>query len=78
MPKRELFFCETFRHDGGVKALAKSRRHFVDLVTLVDLDSLMGGVEHDAAVLASGGVFADLFAEFSCKLIVEVVGKMAQ
>jgi len=76
--RKRLLFGETLSHDGGVEAFAKLGGNLIDLVPFVDLDGLVGGVEHDAAVLASGGVFANLFAELSCELVVEVVGKMAQ
>jgi hypothetical protein len=57
-----------------VEALAKLGGDFIDLITLVDLDGLVGGVENNAAVLAAGGVFLNLGAEFGAELLIEVVG----
>jgi hypothetical protein len=69
-----LFFCEALRHDGGVETLAQLLGNLVDLIVLVDFDGLVGGVEDDAAVLAAGGVGADLFEQAGAELFVEVVG----
>ena len=59
-----LSFGETLRHDGGVEPFAELVGDLVDLFTLVDLDGLVGSVEDDAAVLATGGVGADFFEQF--------------
>jgi hypothetical protein len=71
-----LFFGEALGHDGGVEAFAQLVGDLVDLVVPVDFDGLVGGVEDDFAVLASGGVGADLFEQFWGELLVEVVGEM--
>jgi hypothetical protein len=57
-----------------VEAFAQLVGDLVDLFALVDLDGLLCGVQDDAAVLASGGVSADLFKQFGAELFVEVVG----
>src|SRR5271156_2871271 len=73
-----LFFCgEALGHDGGVEAFAQLVGDLVDLFALVDLDGLLRGVEDDLAVLAPGGVGANLFEQFWAESLVEVVGKMA-
>jgi hypothetical protein len=57
-----------------VESLAQFVGDLVDLFALVDFDSLVSGVEHDLAVLASGGMGANLFEQFGAELFVEVVG----
>jgi hypothetical protein len=69
-----LSFGETLRHDGGVETFTQLVGDLVDLFALVDFDCLVGGVEDDAAVLAAGGVNADLVEQFGAELFVEVVG----
>ena len=71
-----FFGCEALRHDGGVEAFAELVGDLVDLFALVDLDGLFGGVENDAAMLATGGVGADLVKQTRAQLFVEVVGEM--
>jgi hypothetical protein len=66
------------RHDRGVEAFAQFGGDLVDLVAFVDFDGLVRGVEDDLAVLASGGVGTDFFAQGRAELIVEVIGKLAQ
>ena len=58
-----LSLGEALGHDGGVEAFAELVGDLVDLVVLVDFDGLLGGVEDDAAVLAAGGVGANLFEQ---------------
>jgi hypothetical protein len=70
-----LFFCrEALGHDGGVKAFAQLVGDLVDLVTLIDFNGLVGGVEDDFAVLASRGVRANFVDKRGAEVIVEVVG----
>jgi hypothetical protein len=71
---RGLSFGETLRHDGGVEAFSQFVGDLVDLFALVDLNGLLRGVQDDAAVLAAGGMGADLFEQSGAELLVEVVG----
>jgi hypothetical protein len=57
-----------------VKTLAELRGDLVDFVALIDLDGLVGGVEHDLAVLASSRVSANFLTQLRAKLVIEVVG----
>jgi hypothetical protein len=59
-----------------VESLAEFGGDFVDLVILVNGYSLMGGIEDDAAVLASGGMGADFIKQPRAEFVVEVVGEM--
>ena len=69
-----LFGGEALRHNGTVKAFAQLIRDLVDLFALVNLDGLFCGVQDDAAVLASGGMGANLFEQSWAELLVEIVG----
>jgi hypothetical protein len=48
--------------------------NLVDLLALVHLDRLFGRVEHDAAVLASRRVGANLIEQLGAEFLVEVIG----
>ena len=48
-----------------MKAFAELVGDFVDLVAFVNFDRLVGSVEHDLAVLASGGVGANFGEELA-------------
>jgi hypothetical protein len=56
-----------------VEAFAKSRRHLVELGAFVDLNGLVSGVEHNPAVLAAGGVDANLLTQLRAELVVKVI-----
>jgi len=74
-----LFFgCEALGHDGGVETLAELVGDLVDLLALVNLDGLLGRVQDNAAVLASGGVGADFVEETWTEFLVKVIGEMDQ
>jgi hypothetical protein len=74
----KLSLGETLRHDGGVEAFAQFVRDLVDLFSLVNMDGLFGGVQDDAAVLATLGVGTDFFEKFGAELVVEVVREVSQ
>jgi hypothetical protein len=74
---RLLFNCKALRHDCGVETFTQLVGDFVDLVALIDMDGLLGGVEDDAAMLATGSVGADFLEQTGAESIVEVVGEMA-
>jgi hypothetical protein len=57
-----------------VEALAEFVRDLVDLFALINMDGLLCGVQNDTAVLASGGVGANLFEQPWAELFIEVVG----
>ena len=49
-----LFLLLTLRHDGRTQAAAKIFRQLVELLIAVDLDSFLGCVADDVAVVAPG------------------------
>jgi hypothetical protein len=73
-----LGFLGALCHNGGVEALAELGGDLVDLVIFVDRDGLAGGVEHDLAVAAGGGVGADLFEELGADVAVKIVSELRE
>jgi hypothetical protein len=61
-----------------VEALAELGGDLVDFVVFVDRDGLAGGVEHDLAVAAGGGVSADLFEKFRADVTVKIISELRE
>jgi hypothetical protein len=57
-----------------METLTEFIRNLVNLFAFINLDRLFSRVEHDAAMLASGGMGTNLFEELGAELLVEVVG----
>ena len=65
-------------HDGFVEAVAKSRRHLVDLVGAIDLDGFAGSVQRDLAVLAALQMLLEIGAHLAGDAVVDQVVEHGQ
>jgi hypothetical protein len=63
-------------HNGGAEAASKVFRQFVKLGVPVNLDSFLGGVTNDVAVVAPGKVVFQLDFGFFVEHAVQIIGQL--
>src|SRR6185503_7523836 len=74
----QLLLLAALRHNCIVQPLAQLRRDLVQLLAPIDLDGLVRRIQDHPAMLALGGMAADLPAKIFAQLVVEIVTQLAQ
>src|SRR5947209_14165173 len=68
----------TFAQDGFVELGSEGFREFVDLIVAVNLDGLLGGVQHYVAFTAPMQMLFQLFADSHADGAIQVIGQLFQ